>query len=95
MVDDMACWYLGVLLGNKYSKHELEMVCGILFRGYGAKREVGVSLATAFSEESLQKLIGVLNNQKKKVIKLDVPVAATAFTGEDHLVNSTTTDTFR
>ena len=44
MVDEKACSGLGVLLGNKSSLHELQMVCGIGFQGKGVKREVGVSL---------------------------------------------------
>ena len=65
IVDVKACKCLGALLLNKSSKHELEMVCGIEFRGGGARREVGVSLATVFSEESIEKLTGVLNRESK------------------------------
>ena len=56
------------------------MVCGIEFRGSGAKREVGVSVATTFSEESIKKLIGVVNKEGKKTIELDVAVATAVCT---------------
>ena len=79
IVDKDPCKCLGALLLNKISKHELEMVCGIKFRYGGARREVGVSVATVVSEESVKKLIGVLKKEPKKTIEPDLSVAATVF----------------
>ena len=79
-LDSEACIYLGLLMKNKISKFDLEMICGVHFQGKGDNREIGVSLATAITEASVQKFIQVLRKQHEKL-------------NVDPVVRTTTTDT--
>ena len=63
MVDWEACRCLGRLLQNQKITSTFEINCCIYFQGKGAKREIGVSLATAITEASVQKFIQVLHGK--------------------------------
>ena len=66
-LDSEASIFLGLLMKNKISKFDLEMICGVHFQGKGDNREIGVSLATAITEASVQKFIQVLRKQHGKL----------------------------
>ena len=79
-LDSEASIFLGLLMKNKISKFDLEMICGVHFQGKGDNREIGVSLATAITEASVQKFIQVLRKQHGKL-------------NAEPVVHTTTTDT--
>jgi hypothetical protein len=80
MVDWEACRCLGRLLQNQKITSNFEINCCIHFQGKGAKREIGVSLATHITESSIEKFIQVLQKKQEKL-------------NADAVVSTTTTDT--
>jgi hypothetical protein len=79
-LDENACIGLGTLLNNPTVKHELEVICSISFQGRCKRREVGVSLATVITEESIQRIIRALrrprNLKTEAAVLVTVPVVA-------------------